>query len=593
MSSDPIRNFIYTTCLQAIEAIYDVQIQTIEIQHTKEEFQGDYTLVVFPLLKHIKSKPEQMAQEIGNYIKENSVEIADFNVIKGFLNFSLEDDYLYRSFEEFQAQPSFGKGVPQNKKYMVEYSSPNTNKPLHLGHLRNILLGSSVTEILKFAGYPTISTQIINDRGIHISKSMVAWNQFGQGSSPESTHTKGDHFVGDYYVKFDQEYQRQVQDLIADGNSKDQAESQASIMQEAREMLQKWEQNDPETLALWRQMNAWVYDGFAQTYKRLGVEFDTIYYESNTYLLGKDLIDEGLEKGVFYRKEDGSVWVDLEEEGLDEKLVLRKDGTAVYMTQDLGTAVQRFDENDIDAMIYTVGNEQDYHFKVLFIILDKLGYQWAHDLSHLSYGMVSLPEGKMKSREGTVVDADDLLDTMHLTAKDITQELGKIESYSAQDKEALYEQIGQAALKYYILKVDPKKGILFDPKESIEFTGNTGPFIQYTHARIQSLLSKTDEDYLIQKLEIQTIHPSQRELIILQSEFPEIIQKAATQQSPALLANYLYELAKTYNTFYQDSPILKAQSQTERLLGLKLSDLSAQILKKGLYLLGIEAPNRM
>ncbi len=591
--NNPIKDTVYTICDNAIQELYQVQFESLEIQNTKEEFTGDYTLVVFPLLKQIKGNPAQIAESIGQYLKVNSIEVSDFNVIKGFLNLVLEDSFLLSESDTMQKANDFGKGELKAKKYMVEFSSPNTNKPLHLGHMRNILLGSSLTDILRFAGYPSMSTQIINDRGIHISKSMVAWKQFGNGQTPESTQTKGDHFVGDFYVKFDQVYQAQIKELMENGKTDKEAKAEAPIMQEAREMLQKWENNDPDTLELWRMMNGWVYQGFNETYARLGVNFDSVYYESNTYLLGKDLIAEGLEKGDFFEKEDGSVWVDLSEEGLDEKLVLRSDGTAVYMTQDIGTAVERFKENDIDAMVYTVGNEQDYHFKVLFLILDKLGYEWANDLSHLSYGMVELPEGKMKSREGTVVDADDLLDTMHQTAKDITEELGKIDDYENEEKEELYESIGQSALKYYILKVDPKKGILFNPEESIEFTGNTGPFIQYTYARIQSLLSKADEDFMIQKVNLESLHDSQRNLILLHSEFPEVIQKSAIQQSPALVANYMYELAKAYNSMYQDTPILKAKQETDKLIGLKLSNLTAEILKKGLNLLGINAPQRM
>ncbi|NND62188.1 MAG: arginine--tRNA ligase, partial [Flavobacteriaceae bacterium] len=477
---------------QAVKDLYSATLETVEFQATRKEFEGDTTVVVFPMLRVVKGNPFQIGEAIGNYLVENVEEVSKFNVVKGFLNIVLSDAYFLRFFKEVNDFSNFGIQSTGDDAYMVEYSSPNTNKPLHLGHVRNVLLGYSVAEILKAAGKKVYKTQIINDRGIHICKSMLAWKRFGNGETPQSSGLKGDKLVGNYYVLFDKEYKKEISQLMSEGLSEEEAKAKAPILKEAQEMLRKWEAGDPETVELWKTMNGWVYDGFEKTYNSIGVDFDSYYYESNTYLLGKDNIAEGLEKGVFYKKEDGSVWCDLTEDGLDEKIVLRSDGTAVYMTQDIGTAIQRVkDHPDINGMIYTVGNEQDYHFKVLFLILKKLGYHWAENLYHLSYGMVDLPSGKMKSREGTVVDADDLIDQMSETARSISEELGKIEDFSEEEKVALYKTIGLGALKYYILKVDPKKRILFDPKESVDFQGNTGPFIQYTYARIQSILRKS------------------------------------------------------------------------------------------------------
>ena len=578
----------------AVKSIYKAELPTVELQPTRKDFEGDITAVVFPMLRVIKGNPVQIGEAIGNYLVENVEEIEKFNVVQGFLNIVLSDSYYLNFFNSITDFSSYGK-VPQGSEaLMVEYSSPNTNKPLHLGHVRNVLLGYSVSEIEKAAGKKVYKTQIINDRGIHICKSMLAWEKFGNGETPDSTNLKGDKLVGNYYVKFDKEYKKEIEALKAEGKTEDEAKAQAPLILEAQNMLRKWEAGDKETVALWNKMNGWVYEGFEETYKSIGVDFDFYYYESDTYLLGKDIIDEGIKKGVFFTKDDGSVWCDLTEDGLDEKLVLRSDGTAVYMTQDLGTAVQRVkDHQDVGGMIYTVGNEQDYHFKVLFLILKKLGYTWAENLFHLSYGMVDLPSGKMKSREGTVVDADDLISQMVSTAREISEELGKIDEFSDAEKDELYKTIGLGALKYYILKVDPKKRILFNPEESVDFQGNTGPFIQYTYARIQSILRKAATTSQSINFSDVKMHPKEKELIKIIKQYPEAIQLAAQNYSPALIANYTYDLVKEFNSFYQNVPILATDNEVEKAFRVKLSEAVAQIIKSAFALLGIQVPERM
>ena len=584
--------------LQAVQELYNVSLENVELQQTKKEFVGDVTLVVFSLLRHIKGNPVQIGEQIGTYLKEKVGSlVTDFNVIKGFLNLVIADTYYLNFLTEIKDNPQFGLATPNSKEaILVEYSSPNTNKPLHLGHIRNNLLGYSVAEILKAAGHKVYKTQIINDRGIHICKSMVAWQRFGNGETPENTGLKGDKLVGNYYVAFDKAYKEEIQELIAQGKSKEEAEKQAPIFVAAQEMLRQWEAGDPEVMKLWKQMNGWVYDGFAVTYKNLGVDFNSYYYESNTYLLGKDIVEQGLQKGVFFKKEDGSVWCDLTADGLDEKLVLRADGTSVYITQDMGTAIQRVkDYPDMKGMVYTVGNEQDYHFKVLFLILKKLGYDWASHLYHLSYGMVDLPSGKMKSREGTVVDADDLIAEMEQTAKVISQELGKLDGYTEAQKEDLYHTIGLGALKYYILKVDPKKRILFDPKESIDFQGNTGPFIQYTYARIQSILRKYAEmDDNKEAITLPSIL-QEKEKTLLKSItlFPSIVQEAADNYSPAVVANYVYDLVKDFNSFYQNVSILGEEDTSKRHFRVALSKKIGELIAESFKMLGIQVPERM
>lgn len=584
--------------LQAVQELYNVSLENVELQQTKKEFVGDVTLVVFSLLRHIKGNPVQIGEQIGTYLKEKVGNlVTDFNVIKGFLNLVIADTYYLNFLTEIKDNPQFGLTTPNSKEaILVEYSSPNTNKPLHLGHIRNNLLGYSVAEILKAAGHKVYKTQIINDRGIHICKSMVAWLRFGNGETPENTGLKGDKLVGNYYVAFDKAYKEEIQELIAQGKSKEEAEKQAPIFVAAQEMLRQWEAGDPEVMKLWKQMNGWVYDGFAVTYKNLGVDFNSYYYESNTYLLGKDIVEQGLQKEVFFKKEDGSVWCDLTADGLDEKLVLRADGTSVYITQDMGTAIQRVkDYPDVKGMVYTVGNEQDYHFKVLFLILKKLGYDWASHLYHLSYGMVDLPSGKMKSREGTVVDADDLIAEMEQTAKVISQELGKLDGYTEAQKEDLYHTIGLGALKYYILKVDPKKRILFDPKESIDFQGNTGPFIQYTYARIQSILRKYAEMDNSKAAIVQPNILQEKEKNLLKSItlFPSIVQDAADNYSPAVVANYVYDLVKDFNSFYQNVSILGEEDANKRHFRVALSKKIGEIIAESFKMLGIQVPERM
>jgi len=592
-----LQNILSHQVKQAVSEVYKITLESVEFQATRKEFAGDITVVIFPMLRYIKGNPVQIGETIGAYLVENVDEVKNFNVIKGFLNIEISDAYFFNVFNTIRNDDNYGFLKPNegDKAIMVEYSSPNTNKPLHLGHIRNNLLGYSVAEILKASGKKVYKTQIINDRGIHICKSMLAWKKFGHGETPESLALKGDKLVGNYYVKFDQEYKKEIQDLVAKGKSEEEAKQNAPILIEGQDMLRKWESGDEEVVSLWKTMNSWVYKGFDETYKNLGVDFDVLYYESNTYLLGKEFVAEGLKTGVFYKKEDGSVWCDLTEDGLDEKIVLRADGTAVYMTQDIGTAIQRVkDHPEVGGMVYTVGNEQDYHFQVLFLILKKLGFEWAKNLYHLSYGMVDLPSGKMKSREGTVVDADDLIDDMAKTAKEISEELGKLDGYSDEEKQQLYKTIGLGALKYYILKVDPKKRILFNPKESIDFQGNTGPFIQYTYARIQSILRKADLDTSITLSSVEVnLHNKERELIKQIQLFPEIIQNAADSHSPALIANYTYDLVKEFNSFYQNVSILGADNDNEKLFRVQLSNMVANTIKNAFRVLGIDVPERM
>ncbi|MFB3389116.1 arginine--tRNA ligase [Flavobacterium sp. LAR06] len=587
---------ILTPSIQsAIKALFDVTVDKIEFQTTRKEFEGDITMVIFPLLKVIKSNPVELGNKIGDYLVENVSEVARFNVVSGFLNIVIADSYYLNFFNEIKDNIKFGYVTPnpEDKAIMVEYSSPNTNKPLHLGHVRNNLLGYSVAEIIKASGKKVYKTQIINDRGIHICKSMLAWEKFGNGETPESSNLKGDKLVGKYYVEFDKAYKAEINQLIETGKTEEEAKKQAPIIVEAQDMLKKWEAGDEKVIELWKMMNQWVYDGFATTYTNLGVNFDRYYYESNTYLLGKDVVQVGLDKGVFEKDPDGSVWIDLTDEGLDRKIVLRSDGTAVYMTQDIGTAIQRVkDMPDVGGMVYTVGNEQDYHFKVLFLILKKLGFDWASSLYHLSYGMVDLPSGKMKSREGTVVDADDLMQNMTDTAKQISEDLGKLDSYSAEEKAKLYKTIGLGALKYYILKVDPKKRILFNPEESVDFAGNTGPFIQYTYARIRSIIRKADFEFSA-KTNTEELHEKEKELVKQIELFPEIIQNAAQNHSPALIANYTYDLVKEYNSFYQSVHILGEVDLTKKIFRVQLSQKVAEVIKSALTLLGIEVPERM
>ena len=595
MSKMSLQETLLNYVKQAVKSDFKIELETVEFQATRKEFAGDITVVIFPMLRFVKGNPVQIGETIGDYLVEHVAEVKAFNVVKGFLNIEISDAYYIRFFNSIKDNKMYGFVSPkaEEKAVMVEYSSPNTNKPLHLGHVRNNLLGYSVAEILKASGKKVYKTQIINDRGIHICKSMLAWKRFGNGETPESSGLKGDKLVGNYYVKFDQEYKKEIQDLISKGSSEDDAKKHAPILIEAQNMLLKWEAGDEEVVALWKKMNGWVYEGFAESYKNLGVDFDTLYYESNTYLLGKEFVAEGLKLGVFQKEDDGSVWCDLTEDGLDKKIVQRADGTAVYMTQDIGTAIQRIkDFPDVGGMVYTVGNEQDYHFQVLFLILKKLGFEWAKNLYHLSYGMVDLPSGKMKSREGTVVDADDLIDDMSSTAEEISEELGKLDGYSKEEKKELYKTIGLGALKYYVLKVDPKKRILFDPKESIDFQGNTGPFIQYTYARIQSILRKANLNDSV-SISGTSLHPKEKELIKQIQLFPEVVQNAADNHSPALIANYTYDLVKEFNSFYQNVSILGADNDSEKALRVQLSHVVANTIKNSFGLLGIHVPERM
>lgn len=567
----------------------------VELQETRKDFEGDATLVVFPFLKLSRKSPADTAREVGEALLAATPMIVRYNAVQGFLNLVLSSEQIQARFDAIRTAEAWGTASvdPAAPAAMVEFSSPNTNKPLHLGHVRNILLGHSVSRILEASGRKVVQVQIINDRGVHICKSMWAWQQFGGGITPESAGKKGDHLVGDFYVRFDQEYRGQVRELMAQGLDEEAAKAQAPCMRAVQEMLRAWEAGEAEVRHLWATMNSWVYDGFNETYRRLGVHFDRNYYESETYLLGKHDIEEGLARGVFYRRDDGSVWIDLREEGLDEKLVLRRDGTSVYMTQDIGTAIQRFADFSIDRLTYVVGNEQDYHFKVLFLILKKLGYTWADQLYHLSYGMVDLPSGKMKSREGTVVDADDLLHEMEATARSLSEELGKTEGLGEAEKVKLYQVLGHGALKYFILKVDPRKRMVFNPEESIDFNGHTGPFIQYSHARIKSILRKAEGRPAAWSWADVTVDERSKELIQTLDRFPEAVQQAARTYSPAVVAQFAYDLAKAFNSFYQANPILNAE--TEALVGfrLELCATTASALRSALDLLGIEAPERM
>jgi arginyl-tRNA synthetase len=595
-----IEQNLQNTIIDALNELYhaNVDASQITLQKTKKEFKGHYTLVTFPLLKISKKNPEQTAQEIGNYLMDKTSFIAEYNVIKGFLNLTVASNVWIRLLEEIDAAPDFGfvSANDDAPLFMVEYSSPNTNKPLHLGHVRNNLLGHSLSEVLKANGKRVVKTNIVNDRGIHICKSMLAWKKWGNGETPESSGKKGDHFVGDYYVLFDKNYKAEIAELQEKGLSKEQAEEQSTLMREAREMLRKWEANDPETVNLWKMMNNWVYEGFDETYRQLGVSFDKIYYESQTYLAGKQEVLRGLKEGLFYQKEDGSVWADLTPYGLDHKLLLRADGTSVYMTQDIGTAKLRFDDYPIDTMIYVVGNEQNYHFQVLSILLDMLGFEFGKGLVHFSYGMVELPEGKMKSREGTVVDADDLMAEMIETARETSKELGKLDDCTPEEAENIVRMIGLGALKYFILKVDPKKNMTFNPKESIDFNGNTGPFIQYTHARIQSIQRKAAEqgiqipDRLSEDVELSE---KEEALVQMLSDFESVVKQAGTEYNISLVANYAYDLVKEYNQFYHDFPILREENIALRNFRLVLSKNVARTIKKAMGLLGIEVPDRM
>lgn len=591
-----IENFLQQKAAETVAALYGpADPAAIQIQKTRKEFEGDYTLVVFPLLKLSRKKPEDTATEIGESLVKNVPEIKGYNVIKGFLNLSLSNQFWGDRLAEVVADPDYGKAQPTGRTIMVEYSSPNTNKPLHLGHIRNNLLGYSVSQILEAAGNRVIKVNLVNDRGIHICKSMLAWQLFGNGETPASSGIKGDHLVGNYYVAFDKAYKAQIKELEAKGMSEEEAKKEAPIMQQAQAMLRKWEAKDPEVYNLWETMNGWVYEGFDKTYKELGISFDKIYYESQTYLLGKSLVEEGLEKGIFFRKEDNSVWIDLAADGLDQKLLLRGDGTSVYMTQDLGTALTRFKEENLDAMIYVVGNEQNYHFQVLKLILSKLGYQWADQITHLSYGMVELPEGKMKSREGTVVDADDLIDEMAATAREMSQELGKLDGLSEEEIAAICHMVGLGALKYFILKVDPRKTMLFDPRESIDFNGNTGPFIQYTHARIKSVLRKAAAQGIApaDKIDDSLLVPEEVALIGQLTDYPAIVAAAAENFAPSIIANYAYELAKGYNSYYHDFPVIRESDPAKQALRLTLAATVARTLASAMALLGINVPERM
>lgn len=593
-----IEEEILQATLAASEKLYGQapDAKALQISATRKEFEGDLTLVVFPLLKLSHKKPEETAEEIGKELQASVAAISGYNVIKGFLNLSISKSNWIDTVNTIAADPHFGivEAGEDAPLYMVEYSSPNTNKPLHLGHVRNNLLGHSLCQILKANGVKVVKTNIVNDRGIHICKSMLAWKLFGNGETPESTGKKGDHLVGDYYVRFDKEYRAQVKELMAKGMTEDDAKKEAPLMKEAQQMLEKWEAADPEVRALWEKMNGWVYAGFDQTYKRLGISFDKIYYESQTYLDGKAKVNEGLEKGLFYRRPDGSVWADLTKDGLDEKLLLRADGTSVYMTQDIGTAQQRFRDFNINKMIYVVGNEQNYHFQVLSLLLDKLGFEWGKDLVHFSYGMVELPEGKMKSREGTVVDADDLMDEMIQTAKETSGD--KLKDYSEDEVNNIARICGLGALKYFILKVDPRKNMMFNPKESIDFNGNTGPFIQYTYARIRSVIRKAADAGLQVPAKLEAKYElSERETQLVQNlaSFPQAVKQAGKDYSPAFIANYCYDLAKAYNQFYHDFSILKEENSDAQQFRLLLSSLIANTIKTGMDLLGIEVPERM
>ena len=591
-----IENFVTEAARRAAEALYGpLEGEQLQLQKTRREFEGDYTLVTFPLLRRSRKSPEATATELGSYMKEHNPEISSFNVVKGFLNLMLDGSFWADRFDELAAQENYGCQPSTGRTVMIEYSSPNTNKPLHLGHIRNNLLGYSVAQILQANGHRVIKANLVNDRGIHICKSMLAWKLYGDGETPASTGMKGDHLVGKYYVEFDKHYKAQIKELMAEGQSEEEAKKNAPIMREAQEMLRKWEAKDPEVYALWEMMNGWVYEGFDVTYRALGVDFDKVYYESQTYLLGKSLVEEGLRKGVFYRRPDNSVWIDLRADGLDEKLLLRGDGTSVYMTQDLGTAYRRFEDNRLDDMIYVVGNEQNYHFQVLKLVLKKLGYaEWSDHITHLSYGMVELPEGKMKSREGTVVDADDLIADMVHTAREMSAELGKLDGCTEEEANAVSTMVGLGALKYFILKVDPKKTMLFDPRESIDFNGNTGPFIQYTHARICSVLRKAAEAGIDYSEPVRASYlPEERELVKMLTEYPSVVKAAGENFAPSLIAAYVYELAKQFNGYYHDHSILKEEQADVRRMRLRLAQQVARVIRLGMKLLGIDVPERM
>ncbi len=593
-----IENMIQEGVVSAVKELYglDARPEDVQLQSTRKEFEGNLTVVVFPYVKAARKAPAAVGAEIGEWLEKNVPVVARFNAVNGFLNIVVDPGHWTKVLEEIAGTPGYGrKPVGEDAPLvMIEYSSPNTNKPLHLGHLRNILLGHSLSEILKACGNRVVKTNIVNDRGIHICKSMLAWQKWGDGITPEKAGKKGDHLIGDFYVLFDKKYKEQVQQLIEQGLDADEAKEKAPLLLEARDMLRRWEANDPEVRALWQQMNQWVYDGFDSTYERMGVGFDKIYYESNTYLEGKKEVERGLAEGLFTREADGSVWADLTDEGLDKKLLLRSDGTSVYMTQDIGTAKLRYNDYPIDKMVYVVGNEQEYHFKVLSKLLDRLGFAWGKGLVHFSYGMVELPEGKMKSREGTVVDADDLMEEMATTARQTGEEMGKIKGLTEEQKAEVYETVGLGALKYFLLKVDPKKGMMFNPKESIDFNGNTGPFIQYTHARIRSLLRKAEEQGL-NATDFAGAIPNEREVTLIQrlAEYPAVVEEAGRTYSPATIANYAYALTKEYNQFYHDCAVLGEQDEAARALRLTLSRVTADVIASALELLGIPAPQRM
>ena len=591
-----IEGFISGIVSRSVGALYGEQEgEVLQIQKTRKEFDGDYTLVVFPLLKRSRKSPEATATEIGEYIVANTPEVASFNVIKGFLNISMRSSFWMDCFADIVTDEDFGRSAQTGRTIMVEYSSPNTNKPLHLGHIRNNLLGFSVSRILEANGNRVIKANLVNDRGIHICKSMLAWKLYGNGETPQSSGMKGDHLVGKYYVEFDKHYKAQIKELMAAGKSEEEAKHSAPIMLQAQEMLRRWEAKDPEVYSLWQTMNRWVYEGFDVTYKALGVDFDKVYYESQTYLLGKDIVQQGLDKGIFFRKEDNSVWIDLTADGLDQKLLLRGDGTSVYITQDLGTAFRRFKDNKLDDMIYVVGNEQNYHFQVLKLILKKLGYDWSDNITHLSYGMVELPEGKMKSREGTVVDADDLIADMVATAREMSQELGKLDGCTEEEANDISRMVGLGALKYFILKVDPKKTMLFNPRESIDFNGNTGPFIQYTHARIRSVLRKAAEAGIEYKGRVSGIEllPEEIELVKMLSDYPAVVASAGESYSPAVIGAYVYDLSKLFNSYYHDHSILHEEKEKVRRIRLQLAEQTARVIRSGMWLMGIEVPERM
>ena len=594
-----IEDKIVASVISGLKALYGQEVpeKMVQIQKTKKEFEGHLTLVVFPFLKMSRKGPEQTAQEIGEYLKANEPAVAAFNVIKGFLNLTIASATWIQLLNEIQADEQYGlvKATETSPLVMIEYSSPNTNKPLHLGHVRNNLLGNALANIVAANGNKVVKTNIVNDRGIHICKSMLAWKKYGNGETPETSGKKGDHLIGDFYVAFDQHYKAEIADIMEkEGLSKEEAEKRSQLMQEARSMLVRWEDKDPEVRRIWEMMNSWVYAGFDQTYRRMGVDFDKIYYESDTYLEGKEKVLEGLEKGIMFRKDDGSVWADLTADGLDHKLLLRSDGTSVYMTQDIGTAKLRYQDFPIDKMIYVVGNEQNYHFQVLSLLLDRLGFKWGKDLVHFSYGMVELPEGKMKSREGTVVDADDLMDDMVATAREVSAGLGKLDGMSDEEMAQIAETVGLGALKYFLLKVDPRKNITFNPKESIDFNGNTGPFIQYTYARIRSVLRKAAESgFAIGSY--SDVVPGEKEIALVQrlADFPAVVAEAGRTYSPALIANYVYDLVKEYNQFYHDCSILRESDEAVRSLRLCLSEVTADVVRRGMSLLGISVPERM